>query len=192
MMSFPAGRLFTVDRSDLLNEYRCASGLTVVRHFTLNEDDATGSAPSPFDGQLGYLSIDCDRAGHHLMLQQARAVANGDPRNLGYLCASSFSTGDPEIMRRFNQAFLAVPALPSAVVAGAANNAAVVVRRITTTGQGTYFYVVNTSMSPVTGVTVTLTGTGTVKNLVTLANESGLTLNLNLDPAELRAYRVGP
>jgi regulation of enolase protein 1 (concanavalin A-like superfamily) len=196
MMTYPIGRLFTLDDvttggAPLLTSFKCASGLTVVRHYTLNEDNGEVD-PMPLDGQLGYLSVACDRAGNHLMLQQARAIANGDPRNLGYLEASSLSTGFPEIMRRFNQAFLAVPALPSTVVSGGANNTNVVVRRITTTGQGTYFYVVNTSMSPVTGVTVTLSGTGTVKNLVTNTAESGTTLNLNLDPAELRAYRVGP
>jgi regulation of enolase protein 1 (concanavalin A-like superfamily) len=190
-MTYPTGRLFTLEDSALLDDYRCASGLTTVRHYALNEDNATGT-PSPFNGQLGYLSVDCDRASHHLMLQNARAVAKGDPRNIGYLSASSFSTGFPEIMRRWNQAFLAVPALPSTVVSGAASNPAVVVRRITTTGQGTYFYVVNTSMSAVSGVTVTLTGSGTVKNLVTKVNEAGLNLTLNLDSAELRAYRVGP
>jgi hypothetical protein len=83
--------------------------------------------------------------------------------------------------------------LPSTIVTtGAPNNAAVVLRQIPTTGQGTYSYVVNTSMSPLT-VTWTLPGTGTVKELVTNATLGSKTItNATLAPGELRSYRVGP
>jgi regulation of enolase protein 1 (concanavalin A-like superfamily) len=194
MMTYPAGRLYAVEDGALMNEFKCQSGLTILKHYSLNEDNANpGANPSPFDGQLGYLSVDCDRAGDHLMLQQARVIAKSDPRNIGYLAASSFSTGYPEIMRKFNQAFLAVPALPSTIVTGtgAPSNAAVVMRQITTTGQGTYAYVVNTSMSPLT-VTWTLPGTGTVKELVTNQTLASKTITATLTSGELRSYRVGP
>jgi hypothetical protein len=192
MMTYPMGRLFALDDVPLLNSYRCTSGMTAIRHYTLNEDN--GEEPSPFAQQLGYLSVACDRAGNHLMLQQARAVANGDPTNLAYLEASSLSTGFPEIMRKFNQAFLSLPALSSALVTGtgAPSNTAVVMRQITTPSQGTYVLVVNTSMSKVTGVTMTLPGTGTVKELVTNQTLASPALNLTLESAELRTYRVGP
>jgi poly(3-hydroxybutyrate) depolymerase/regulation of enolase protein 1 (concanavalin A-like superfamily) len=188
-MTYPFGRLFTVESPSQLNSFHSNTGLTIVKHYTLNEDDGSGSGP--FAGQLGYVSTDCDRAGNHLMLQQARAVANGDPRNIGYLAASSFSSWSPEVMRRFHQAFLAVPAIPSTVLSGASSDGEVVVRQFLTSGQGTYYYVVNTSMAQ-KSVTVTLPGSGTVRNLVTLTNESSNVLNLTLDSAELRAYRVGP
>jgi hypothetical protein len=192
MMTYPMGRLFTLDDVPLLNSFRCASGMTAIRHYTLNEDN--GLNPSPFASQLGYLSVATDRAGHHLMLQQARAVANGDPTNLAYLEASSLSTGFPEIMRKFNQAFLSLPALSSTIVTGtgAPSNSAVVMRQITTTGLGTYVLVVNTSMNKLTGVTMTLPGTGTVKELVTNQTLASKTITVTLESAELRTYRVGP
>lgn len=195
MMTYPMGRLYTLENRTLFESYRCATGLTAIRHYPLNEDNVhTGPTenPTPFDGQLGYLSVDCDRAGHHLMLVNARAIALGDPTNIGYLSGSSFSTGFPEIMRRFNQAYLAVPALPSVRKESASTDPEVRVREIATQGHGTYYYVVNTSMHKKTNVQVTLSGTGPVTNLVTNAAESGPVLTLTLDSAELRAYRVGP
>jgi hypothetical protein len=196
-MTYPIGRLFTVADPDLMHDFRSGSGLTVVRHYPLNEDDWDYEAkgyPSPFTGQLGYLSVDCDRAGHHMLLTQARAIAHADPRNLAYLSASSFAPGFPEIMRRFNQAFLAVPALPTTLVTGTAapSDPNVYMRYVTTPGQGTYIYVVNTSWSPVTNVAVNLPETGnTVKDLVTNETLPGKSLTLDLDPAELRSYWVG-
>ncbi|WP_224372433.1 hypothetical protein [Hyalangium versicolor] len=191
MMTYPIGRLFTVASADALGKYRAASGLTVVRHYPLNED--TGSDPSlPFGGTMGYVSVNTDRAGPHLMLQQARAIANGDPRNIAYLSGSSFSTGFPEVMRRFNQAFLAVPALPSEKLASASSDSEVVVRQINTQGQGTYYYVVNTSMQSKANVKVTLPASGRITNLVTNHVETGTQLTLTLESADLRAYRVGP
>jgi regulation of enolase protein 1 (concanavalin A-like superfamily) len=190
-MTYPMGRLFTLENAALLATYRAHNTMTMIRHYTLNEDDAAGYEPSPFGGLLGYGSIESERAGDHQMLQQARAVAQADPRNLGYLCASSFNTGFPEAMRRFNQAFLAVPACASTRLTTASNNADVVVRQITTQGFGTYYYVVNTSMSAAIA-TVTLPASGTVTELVTKATLPSATLNLTLAPAELRSYRVGP
>jgi regulation of enolase protein 1 (concanavalin A-like superfamily) len=190
-MTYPMGRLFTLENAALLNSFRCNTGLTMIRHYPLNEDNAGTVEPIPMGGLVGYSATESDMAGHHQMLQQARAVAQADPRNLGYLCASSFNTGFPEIMRRFNQAFLAVPALPSTRLTSASTNSNIVVRQITTTGFGTYYYVVNTSMNAETA-TVTLPSTGTVRELVKKTTLPSSTLSLTLDPAELRAYRVGP
>jgi len=191
MMTFPIGRLFTVANPQLLEDFRAKSGLTVVKHYTLNEDNKDpASDPSPFDHLLGYISVDCDRAGDHLMLQQARAVANGDPRNIAYLAGSSFSTGFPEVMRRFDQAFLAVPALPSTRLENAASDPEVIVREIPTNGKGTYYYVVNTSMDKKKAITVNLPKAGKVTNLVTETPEAKNALTMDLDSAELRAYRV--
>ncbi len=194
MLTLPIGRLFTVARTDLMDRYRSAAGLTVVRHYTLNEDNhdrTKGASNLPFDGQLGYVCVDVDRAGPHVRLLEARAVANGDPRNLAYLCASAFSTGFPEYVRRFNQAFLAVPALPSTVVAGAADDPEVVVREIRTQGHGTYYYVVNTSMRYRRNVTVRLPSRGKVRDLVDHSDRAGPALRLDMHSGELRSYRVG-
>ena len=86
MLTYPIGRLFTVARSELMESYRTAAGLTVVRHYTLNEDDhdrAKGPSNLPFDGQVGYIAVDTDRAGPLLRLLEARAIAAADPTNLG-------------------------------------------------------------------------------------------------------------
>jgi hypothetical protein len=193
MLTFPAGRLFTVARPDLLDRYRTAGGLTVVRHYTLNEDNhdrTKGPSNLPFDGQLGYICVEVDRAGPYVRLLEARAVAHGDPRNLGYLCASAFSTGFPEYVRRFNQAFLAVPALPSTIVPKAADDAEVVVREIRTSGRGTYYYVVNTSMRDLRAVAVRLPAQGAIRDLVEHRPLPGTALRLDLYPGELRSYRV--
>jgi regulation of enolase protein 1 (concanavalin A-like superfamily) len=189
-MTYPMGRLFTLEDANLVNSFRCSSGLTIIKHYSLNEDHGPGYEPTPYGGQLGYSAAETERAGDCEMLQQARAVAQADPRNLGYMCASSYNTGFPEVVRRFNQAFLAVPAVTSVRVPTASNNVNVVVRQFTT-AVGTYYYVVNTSMSASTA-TVTLPSSGTVTELVTKATLPSATLNLTLAPAELRSYRVGP
>jgi hypothetical protein len=139
---------------------------------------------------VGYVSVDVDRAGPHVRLMEARAVAAADPTNLGMLCGSAFSTGFPDHVRRFNAAFLALPALPSEVVPGAADHADVVVRQIRTPKDGTYFLVVNTSMKDVK-TRVTVPGKGTLRDLVArkvLSDRS--VLELALHSGELRSYRV--
>lgn len=191
-MTYPIGRLFTVSNPASLDDYQALSGCTVVRFYPLNEEaDIPDSTPSPFDHLLGYICVDCDRAGPNMMLDQARAVAYGAPRNIAYLSGSSFSTGFPEVMRRFNQAFLAVPALPSKVLEGASSNSDVVVREISTPKDGTYYYIVNTSMQKLSGITVTLPAQGALVNLVTGFEAPGNTLKLEMDSAELLAFHAG-
>ncbi len=193
MMTYPIGRLFTLENPELLEEFRAKSGLTVARHYPLNEDSGKDNAETaPFGHLLGYLSVDSDRAGDHLMLQQARAVAYGDPRNIAYLSGSSFSTWNPEVMRRFNQAFLAVPALPSKLVPNLSSDHDVIVREISTLRHGTYYYVVNTSMHGKKDVIVTLPGDKAVVDLLTGSELPSQSLKLNLASAQLNAYRVGP
>lgn len=193
MMTFPIGRLFILANPQLLEDFRAKSGLTVMRHYPLNEEhEEENVEPSPFDHLVGYISVDSDRAGDHLMLQQARAMAYGDPRNIGYLSGSSFSTWNPEVMRRFNQAYLALPALPSKVVTGACADPDVVVREIPTQGKGTYYFVVNTSMEGKKNVTIKLPGVKEAIDLVSGAKIAAAPLKLDMDSAQLNSYHVGP
>ena len=192
MLTFPAGRLFTVARPELLNDYRTRGGLAVIRHYTLNEDahDHTrGPSDLPFDGQVGYVCADVDRAGPFVRLMEARAVAAADPTHLGALCASSYSTGFPGHVRQFNAAFCSVPALPSTVVPNAAGAPEVVVREIKTPKHGTYYFVVNTSMRPAE-TTVRFPARGNVRDLLTRQDSPGGDLRLTFYPGELRSYRV--
>ncbi|MDG3002881.1 hypothetical protein [Paludisphaera mucosa] len=193
MLTYPMGRLLTVESAALMESYRTGAGLTAIHHYTLNEDDhdrAKGASSLPFDGQVGYASVDVDRAGPYVRLLEARAVAKADPTNLGMLCASSFSTGFPAQVRRFNLAFLAVPALPSTIVPGAAGDAEVVVRAVPTGGGDVYYLVVNPSMRPKTGVAVAFPARGKLRDLVERRDLEGSAVRLDLDPGELRSYRV--
>ncbi len=189
MMTLPVGRLFTVSLADLLESYRTEAGLSVIRHYPLNEDDAKDES-GPFGGCVGYASVDVERAGPSLCLVEARAVANGDPRNIGYLSGSVYSCGFPEYAQRFNTAFLAVPALPSRVLPGAASDADVVLREIPTPKNGTYYYLVNPSLHNKTGVTCKIPGTGKLRDLTNHQDLPSHELRLDLYPGELRSYRV--
>ncbi|WP_239013978.1 hypothetical protein [Archangium violaceum] len=146
------------------------------------------------DQLLGYFVTDVEHAGPYTMLAEARAVAHGDPRFIGYLSSASFNRGFPEYVRAFNQAFLALPALKSEVVPSAASNSAVVVRSIKTPANGTYLAVVNTGVRQVDDVAITLPVSGSVRDAVTdavvpLVNGK---LVLSMYPAQLRSFRVGP
>ena len=80
------------------------------------------------------------------MLAEARALANGDPRFIGYLTSNNMQRGFPEYVRAFNQAFLALPALPSTLLKDAASNPEVVVRAIRTPKNANWFAIINTSL----------------------------------------------
>ncbi|APW59726.1 hypothetical protein [Paludisphaera borealis] len=193
MLTYPIGRLFTVASPESINSYRTKAGLAAIHHYTLNEDDhdrTKGGSNLPFDGQAGYVAADVDRAGPFVRLLEARAVAQADPTNLGMLCASSFSTGFPEYVRRFNQAYLSVPALPSTVAPGACKDAEIVVREVPAGKQSVYYYVINTSMRPKTGAAVTFAARGSLRDLVDHRDLDAGAVTLDLDPGELRSYLV--
>ncbi|SEM51995.1 hypothetical protein SAMN05444354_11824 [Stigmatella aurantiaca] len=189
-LTYTFNHAYTVGRPDALNAFRSGAGLAMVRHYALNEDTMTENN----DPLLGYFVTDTERAGPYTMLAEARAVAHGDPRFIGYLSSASFNRGFPEYVRAFNQAFLALPALPSQVVPNAASNGAVVVRAIPTPSSGTYLAVVNTGVRQVDDVTVTLPATGSVTDAATGAAVPVVNgkLTLSMYPAQLRAFRVGP
>jgi hypothetical protein len=193
MITYPIGRLFTVAQPDTLEAYRSQAGLTVVHHYPLNEDNPDDrDHPGPFGGLAGYTCVDVDRAGPYVCLLEARAVANGDPVNIGYLSGSTYSSGFPGQVRRFHQAFLSVPALPSVRLDQASADTEVVVREIAAGKHGTYYYVVNTSMNAKRAVTIRLPKTGQVRDLVSRVNAPDGALRLDLDPGELRSYHVTP
>jgi hypothetical protein len=191
MLTFPIGRLFTVDRPELLEEYRSGAGLTVIRHFPLNEDNPEDHGQKgPFGGEVGYTCVDVDRAGALALLQEARAVANGDPVNIGYLCGSGYSTGFPGYVRRFNQAWLAVPALPSVRLKEASTEPEVIVRRVHAGNHGDYFIVVNTSMRSKRQVELRLPVKGRLRDLVEDCEVPGSLFRTSFYSGELRSYHA--
>ncbi len=190
MLSFPIGRLFTVADQELLDSYRSAAGLTVIHHYTLNEDSPSDRGHrGPFGGEVGYTCVDVDRAGPYVCLLEARALALGDPVNIGALCGSVYSTGFPGYVRQFHRAFLSVPALPSTRVAQAASDPEVIIRQVETPSQGTYFYVINTSLQTKRDVRVTLPGEGSLQDLLDEDRKPVSPLQLSLYPGEVRSYR---
>ncbi|MBE3069431.1 MAG: hypothetical protein IMZ66_04255, partial [Planctomycetes bacterium] len=192
LMTYTFSRLYTVSSDRTFNAFRGPSGLAIVRHYALNENEMFTGADKEQKDLLGYFVSDVERAGPACMLAEARAVANGDPRYIGYLMGNSYSRGFPEYVRAFNAAFLSLPALPSTVAAGAASDPEVVVRTIKTPKHGTYLAVVNTSMGEKRSVTVTLPATGRLTDAATGAAMTATDgkITLTMYSGELRTLRV--
>ncbi|MDX9980822.1 MAG: hypothetical protein RBU25_12425 [Lentisphaeria bacterium] len=146
MLSHAFNRLYTVADPATLERFRSPAGLTLVRHYTLNENMMFDENDKNL---LDYFIADIERAGPFCMQAEALAVAQGDPTQIGYLVGSNFGRGFPQYAREFNANFLALPALPSAVLAGATDQPAVVVRAIDAGEHGLYLAVVNTGTVPV-------------------------------------------
>ncbi len=184
LMTFPFNRIFTVSSRKAFDAYRNKSGLAVIRHFMLNEDE--------MDDTMGYFVVDVDRTRQHMMQAEILAMANGDPWYIGYLSGHNFNRGFPEYARRFNQAYLSLPALPSVIVEEASNDEAVVVRVIQTEKHGSWFSVINTAMTARDQVTLQLpAGVKDLTDAVTgqpIPQANGK-VTLSLDTAEMRVLR---
>jgi hypothetical protein len=141
MLSHAFNRSYTVADPGTMERFRSPAGLTLVRHYTLNENMMFDENDKNL---LDYFIADIERAGPFCMQAEALAVAHSDPTQIGYLVGSNFGRGFPQYAREFNANFLALPALPSTVLAGAADQQAVVVRAIDTGKHGLYLAVVNT------------------------------------------------
>lgn len=192
-MAMPFGRLYTTSSAEPLEAFRSADGLAIVRHYNLNEEDGQNpdAREGPMSKRVGYFVTDVDRAGPYCVLAEARALAFGDPRFIGYLSSSGFNRGFPEYVRAFNAAFLALPALPSERLADAASDPEIIVRKIPTPRSGTFFAVVNTSMRPKEGVVVNLPGAGSVLDVVAdRVVSSTPRLTLNFYPGQVYALKM--
>ncbi|WOO43274.1 Ig-like domain-containing protein [Rubellicoccus peritrichatus] len=192
MLTYSFNRAYTVSDGDALEAFKTPSGTAVVRHFCLNEDAMTIDLNGPNEiDPLGYFVSDCEYTGPYVMFEEALAFANGDPRYVGYLSSWRFNPGFPAYVRAFNQAFLALPALPSTVLATASSDPAVVVRSIETEGYGTYLGVVNTARNDVS-VTITLPDRGLLVDAATgdVISNSTDSISIEMYPSQLRAFRL--
>lgn len=187
LLSYTYNRLYTVSSPRPFDAYRTKSGLAIMRHYSLNENEMSVGK----DDILGYFVCDVERAGPCCMLAEARAVAYGDPFLLGSLTGNTYNRGFPRYVRRFHAAFLALPALPSEVASNAASDPEVVVRSIRTEKHGVYLAVVNTGFRAKSRVSLTLPSAGRVRDAV--SGEELLTVGgkatVDLDAAELRTLR---
>jgi len=142
ILTYSFNRLYTVASKKALEEFKAKSGLAIIRHYGLNENEMDDNN-NPI---LGYFVADVERAGPYCMISEARAFANGDPRFIGYLSGNSFNRGFPEYVRKFNAAFLSLPALPSKIQDNAASDPEVILRIISTPKNGIYAGIVNTAL----------------------------------------------
>jgi len=188
MLTYTFNKAYTVEPPESMGAFRTRSGLAMVRHYYLNENEMDVGDDAP----LGYFVSDVDLAGPYQMVAEARALAYGDPWWLGYLSASSFNRGFPEYARAFNLAFLSLPALPSCVVEGACTDTEVIVRAIDAGEHGTWLAIVNVALTAKPDVTVTLPTAGDVTDAVTgdpMPAGAGK-VRLSLGPCEVRTARI--
>ena len=185
--------LHTVSLEEDFDAFRSLSGVSIVRHYGLNEDSMRLATDEDI---LGYFVSDVNMAGPYGMLAEARAMAYGNPYYIGYLASSNYNRGFPQYVRNFNAAFLALPALPAVELEGATTNYQIVVREIDAGDYGKYYYAVNTGMLSAPAFTITLDYSptpGTVKNLVTgedLMVAGNIILAPEMYPGEMLSFRV--
>jgi len=193
MLTYSVNRAYTVSTPTPFDAFRTPSGLALIRHNALNENVMSiWKQQKVTEDLLGYYVCDVERAGPYCMLAEARAVANGDPRYIGYVWGNNYSRGFPQYVRNFNAAFLSLPALPSKVLTGAAGDREVVVRSIPTDKHGTYLAVVNTALTDKSDVAITLPAAGKVTNAATgepVSVEDGK-VTLSLYPCQLVALHI--
>ncbi len=193
LFTYPFSRLYTTSEPAGFDAFRGPAGVAMLRHYSLNENTMSvareGANP---ESLLGYFAHDLDRAGPYSMLAEARALAYGDPRYIGYLASNRYNRGFPEYVRAFNSAFLSLPAVPSMLWSDASSATEVVVRAYSTDSHGTYLAVVNTGLNSVDEVTITVPNNSRVTDAVTGSEllAMGSSLNLNLYPGEVRALVV--
>ena len=140
-LTLPFSRQYSVADPEVFETFRAKDGLAMIHHHPLNENVFKTD-------KLGYFVVDFELAGPYCMLAEARALANGDPRYIGYLYGNSLQRGFPQYVRAFYAAFLALPALPSRKLERAASLPDVVVRAIPTPKDGVWFAIINTGMNP--------------------------------------------
>ena len=105
---------------------------------------------------------------------------------------NSFNRWFPGYVQDFNANYLALPAMASTVVANAASDSEVVVRRINTASDGTWLAIVNTGIEEKEDVVITLPVSGTTTDAVTgqsITVDNG-TITLDFWPARLKAVHI--
>jgi hypothetical protein len=190
MLTHAFNRSYTVLDPATMDLYRTPAGLTLIRHYPLNENMMYDRNDQD---RLGYFIADIERAGPACMMAEVLAMAYGNPTQIGYLVGGSFGRGFPRYVRDFNANYLALPALPAKRLEGVASDPRVVVQAIDAGPHGTYLGVANTGAVAARGVRVTLPRSGPAKALVsgdTLALEGGV-ITLDLRPFQLLAVGIG-
>ena len=187
MLTYTINKLYSVSNPAGFETFRAKDGLTVARHYALNEHDLNTQIGDEEQEPTGYFVADVERAGPYCMALEARALALGDPVNIVYLYGNSIQRGFPYYARRFNQAFQSLPALPSILVKDASADADIVVREIKTENNGTWYVVINNSMISKTGVEVVFPDAKSGSKVLDAAVNTPAT-EVNAGKAALRMY----
>ncbi len=177
--TYPVGRMYMGLSATSFDAFRGPDGLAVVRGYCANEG-VDGSS-------LGGLVADVDRAGPFCMMPEVLAVAWGDPFWLGILASNTHTNGFPEYARRFNAAFLALPALRSDRKPEWSSDPEVVVRVIWTEKSGAYLAVVNTGVAAKKDALIVLPWDGQVTNAASGQILDSLKTKVKLTPKEIAA-----
>ena len=184
LLTHAFNRNYTVASPKTFDAYRTPSGLAIVRHYSLNEN-------MMFDKNDKRSRLLCRRRRtSRSVLHDGRGAGHGewrsdDDRLPGRL---QFRRGFPIYVRNFNANFLALPALPSSIVANAASDPDVVVREIRSEHHGVWYSVVNTSLREKKSVEISLPAKN-LRDAVTgeaVASQRGA-VQLDLYPCQLRA-----
>lgn len=190
MLAHAFNRSYTVLDPATMDLYRTPSGLTLVRHYPLNENMLYDKKDQD---RLGYFVADMERSGPACMMSEALAMAYGNPTQIGYLTGGNFGRGFPAYVQDFNANFLALPALPARRLEGAASDPRAAVQAMDAGEKGTYLAVVNTAPTALTDVRVKLPGPGPVRALASgaaMTPDDG-SIILTLRPFQLVAVGVG-
>ena len=189
LFTYPYNRLYSTSEPTGFEMFRGPAGVAMIRHYNLNENSMDIQTMDGRESILGYFVSDVDRAGPYSMLAEARALAYGDPRYIGYLSGQRYNRGFPKYVRNFNRAFLALPAVASALWPEASETDGVVVRAYPTTAHGTYLAVINTTMSSTENARLRLPEAGRLTDAVTgeLLLDDAMEHTMALYPGEVRA-----
>jgi hypothetical protein len=190
LLTHTFNRMYTVLSPKTFDIFRGPSGLAMVRHYSLNENMLFDKQDKPI---AGYFVADIERTGRLCMQAEVTAMATGDPTYIGYLVGSNFGRGFPGPVREFNANFLALPALPSEILAGSCDDPDVVVRRIVTPKNGTYLAIVHTGTQAKKAVPIRVPAGDwkIVLNGKTLPVTDGVT-TIPLVPCQLIALHTAP
>ncbi len=138
----PVHYRFTADNAKFLDMFRTGEGVAVANGFPYNEEQGVGNC-------FGLNSaMAMEHAGPFCMMEEVLAMANADPTNLMVGMWPPPKRGFPAYARAFAAAYLALPALPSKVLAGAIEPADPdIIVRAYATPRGTYLAVINKAFS---------------------------------------------
>ncbi|HCU35779.1 MAG TPA: hypothetical protein DGT21_10065, partial [Armatimonadetes bacterium] len=134
----PVRHRFTADNPELLELFRTGEGSAVAVHMPYNEETSHLNVPS-IHGAHGV-----EHGGPFCMMEEVLAMAHSDPTHIMESMWEPLKRGFPQYARAFAQAYRALPAVPSTVLADAVTPAdeAIVVRSYET-DYGHYLAVIN-------------------------------------------------